>query len=62
MAMTEVKAFEYECDGCGSVEVVTDPEMLNGYDGEVSWQTMTSRWYACKKACIAKAVTNVFAR
>jgi len=49
MAMTEVKAFEYECDGCGSVEVVTDPEMLNGYDGEVSWQTMTSRWYACQK-------------
>lgn len=71
--ITETKAKEYVCDGCGSstlVEVGNDGypiEPVLGYYLDVSWVhggggDGRSYIYACKKRCIPKAIDNAFAR
>lgn len=62
MAMVEVKALEYTCDGCGSIQVVIDSMEILGYTGNVFWQYKTgghaADWFACKPSCLPRAITN----
>ena len=62
MATEEIKAIQYTCDGCGSINIVVDSMEILGYTGSVLWQYETgghaAEWYACKPTCIKNAVTN----
>ena len=67
MSATEVKATEYVCDGCQKAFVVVDGEELplgfhiksvfwiNGGGGDG-----VSDVFACRSACLKKAVENKF--
>ena len=63
MALREITAQEFECDGCGKTFLIEkDQEMPDGFHGDVSWIGVhggrTAEWYACQERCIRKAVTQ----
>jgi hypothetical protein len=62
--LNEVQVDIYRCDGCGAI-MSSDPIMKErpyGYHGTVDIIDCTGgyggKWYACKPACIKKAVLS----
>ena len=66
MGIMKVDAYEYLCDGCGSIEVITDSMMPTGYvGGNVIWHHKNGgeaieEWFACKPTCIKDSISNLF--
>lgn len=67
MVKTEVRATEYECDGCGKIQLVTDDMEIMGLQG-TAYETTTlaglvgGEWFACTRKCVAKAIIAVIER
>ncbi len=67
MGIKKIRATEVTCDGCGSVQVVTDMYDIIGFTGVASEQTMgggsgSAKWFACASSCIEKAVNTAIER
>jgi hypothetical protein len=68
MSVKKVKAFEYTCDGCGTIHVrVQDQELPFGFHGtavkvDEAGGTNGFGWYACESSHIQDAVENVIDR
>lgn len=64
MAIEEIQAVEYTCNGCGSTTLtrVGDPKP-KGYYGTAELINEDGEWmgkfYACRKGCIHRAITAV---
>ena len=62
----EIQAQEYLCDGCGSIQIITDSMTPSGYvGGSVIWHhknggEVIDEWFACKSTCIKDAISNLF--
>jgi hypothetical protein len=60
----ETTASRWTCDGCGKVQITLDGEAPIGYHMEVFWTHLgggdTADVFACKAACIKKAVIKGF--
>lgn len=63
MSREEVQVTAYTCDGCGKRFVCEAGEEADGFHGTAyqsgSWGVAAvAEWFACKSACIKKAVTE----
>jgi len=60
---SEYKGDLWTCDGCSKQTVVSDSEPPPGYTGTAAdglgqvWE-----WYACRKACVTKAIWAAYGR
>ena len=63
MGHQEIKVEQWVCDGCGKTfhgEPGLDFFGLTGTVGEyATWGGNGGDWFACKRACIKKAITTV---
>lgn len=63
MGGKKIEAYEYTCDGCGSIQLIVEDYEYQGYRGSVQWDHATGGnsgdWAACSKKCITKAITSV---
>lgn len=65
MAVEEITAKRWTCDGCGSSVKTEQDEKPEGFHGKVELSSrknngeMGGDFYACKRGCIQKAVRSV---
>lgn len=64
MAVEEITAKRWTCDGCGSSVKTEADERPEGFHGKVEFITRKNgetggKFYACKRGCIQKAVRAV---
>lgn len=63
MAVEEITAKRWTCDGCGSSVKTESDEKPEGFHGAAEFVTRKGEqggeWYACKRGCIQKAVRSV---
>lgn len=68
MAVSEVKAAQFECDACGKRALVVPEENWSlddppsppdgWFSGTAEDPVVWSRWVACKRSCINKAIKS----
>lgn len=63
MAVEEITAKRWTCDGCGSSVKTEADEKPEGFHGKAEFATKKGEtggeFYACKRGCIQKAVRSV---
>lgn len=63
MAVQEVQAYVYICDGCKTKVLSTDADVVDGITGVLTEKkddnARTLLFFACRKTHVAKAVKNV---